>query len=137
MLLPALGCVRASYDQVSFNEPIASAQVQALQPGRDDLGSCLEVLGAPVDVFEYRVADDGTSGMALVWFWQHEVGWGLRVSAPVARNASASFDWDWAGTDTPGVVLWFGPDLVLERREQGRVGELIPSRRRPSPRTGS
>jgi hypothetical protein len=29
-------------------------------------------------------------------------------------------------------MLWFGPDLVLERWQLGRIGELVATRARPS-----
>ena len=130
------GCVRGAFSQVTINEPIDRSRLEALRPGIDDLGTCLAALGAPVDVREYRVGPDGRAGMALVWFWSRNIGWGIDVSAPVTRDASVSFEFDWGGTDLPGCVLWFDEELVLERWREGLVGELLPRRRRPSPAAG-
>jgi hypothetical protein len=35
-------------------------------------------------------------------------------------------------TDLPGYMLWFGPDLRLERAKKGMLGDLLPGRLRPS-----
>ncbi|MCK5944303.1 MAG: hypothetical protein KAI24_20115 [Planctomycetes bacterium] len=126
-------CVTGSYDQVSINEPVDLEALRALEPGRDDLASCLAKLGAPVAVQEYRVAADRSSGMALIWWWSRRYGWGLDISVPVYDEQSVSFEMDFGGTDMPGCVLWFGEDLVLERWREGLVGELLAGRRRPSP----
>jgi hypothetical protein len=131
-LLLSAGCVTAAYNQVNVNEPIATELLHTLQPGKDDLASCLLALGAPVDVREYQVAADRSSGMALIWYWTDQVGWGAKAST-VIRGFSASFEFDWTGTDLPGCVLWFNGDLKLERYSEGLVGELLPTRRRPSP----
>ena len=39
---------------------------------------------------------------------------------------------DLTDTTLPGCVLWFGPDLVLERWQRGTLGDLLPGRQRPS-----
>jgi len=135
-LLPLLcvgACVTGNYNQVSINEPVDLELLRALEPGKDDLTSCLQKLGAPVDVQEYQVNPDRSSGMALVWFWSHQYGWGLDISAPVGDDASLSFEMDFGGIDLPGCVLWFDERLVLERWREGRVGELLATRRRPAP----
>lgn len=129
----AAGCVTGAYGRRSFNEPVSAERLAGLVPGRDDLGSCLRLLGAPVEVHEYRVGADRSSGMALLWYWRDTVGWGLDVSAPISREARASFEFDWAGVATPGVVLWFDHELRLERYRTGNVGELLPQRRRAAP----
>jgi len=134
--LPALAlgaCVTGDYSQVSFNEPVDLQALRAMRPGEDDLSSVLAQLGAPVDVREYRVDPDRASGVALVYFWRRQYGWGLDISAPVYDDASVSFEMDFAGTDLPGCVLWFDQDLVLERWREGLVGDLLGVRRRPAP----
>ncbi|MFT7535446.1 MAG: hypothetical protein ACI9S9_002729 [Planctomycetota bacterium] len=130
LLLPS--CVTGEYGQKTVNEPVDLQLLREFQVGQDDLGSCLAALGAPVDVREYGVASDGTSGMALVWYWSQQIGWGLQVSGSVTEDASVSFEFDWAGTDLPGCVLWFDRDLKLTGYREGLVGELLPKRRRPS-----
>ena len=134
--LPALAlgaCVTGDYSQVSFNEPVDLQALRAMKPGEDDLASVLAQLGAPVDVREYRVGPDLTSGVALVWYWSQQYGWGLDISAPVGDDTSVSFEMDFAGNDLPGCVLWFDERLVLESWREGLVGELLQGRRRPAP----
>jgi len=134
--LLALGlgaCVTGDYSRVSFNEPVDAAALRSLAPGQDDLTSVLAKLGAPVDVREYRVNADRTSGMALVYSWREEYGWGLDISMPVSGEASARLELDFGGTDLPGCVVWFDEDLVLERWREGLVGDLLSKRRRPAP----
>ncbi|MGC6486798.1 MAG: hypothetical protein ACON4Z_04075 [Planctomycetota bacterium] len=131
--LALCGCVRGSYSQVSVNEAVDLAALRALEAGRDDLATVLRQLGAPVDVREYRVGPDRSSGVALVYSWSRNYGWGLDISAPVGDDNSVSLELDFAGTDLPGCVLWFDRDLVLERWQEGLVGDLLRGRRRPAP----
>ena len=124
-------CVTGSYDRAAAGEPIQAAVVAALAPGTDTLASCLQRLGAPNRVVEYRVAADGSSGMALAWFWRDAAGWGLDVSSG-DDAVPGSVSWDSVAAELPGCVLWFGPDLVLERWRSGLLGDLLPARRRPA-----
>jgi hypothetical protein len=133
VLAPFGGCVQGSYSGQSIDEPIVAERLAALQPGTATLASCLDALGAPNRVYEYRLQADDTSGMALLWFWRAETGWGIEVSG--TDDVPGSVSWDSAAADLPGCMLWFGPDLVLERWRAGPVGELAPARRRPTPRT--
>ena len=132
--LPLLfaGCLTGEYKRVTINEPIDRQLLRALKPGVDDLASCLAALGAPVDVREYQVEPDNACGMALIWYWTDQAGWGAKVST-VFRGVSVSFEFDWTGTDLPGCVLWFDRDLQLESYREGMVGQLLATPRRPSP----
>lgn len=135
-LLPLLcvgACVTGEYNQVSINEPVDLELLRRLEPGKDDLTSCLRKLGAPVDVQEYRVGSDLSSGVALIWYWSQQYGWGLEISAPVGDDASLNFEMDFGGNHLPGCVLWFDERLVLESWREGLVGELLQGRRRPAP----
>ena len=128
-LLPA--CVSGNYEADSVDEPFVPEQLNALRAGHDTLATCLDALGAPNRVFEYRVAPDGTSGMALLWFCRGQVGWGVEVSSPT-DEVPASVAFDSSDAHLPGCVLWFGSDLVLEMWRAGTVGDLLPRRVRPS-----
>lgn len=131
VVLATGGCVTGNYGHTSFDEPIADERVAALVPGQASLTDCLQTLGAPSRVFEYRVGPTGESGMALLWFWRDQAGWGLDASSgDDAIPGSVSFDA--VATDLPGFVLWFGPDLRLERARKGTLGDLLPGRLRPS-----
>jgi hypothetical protein len=130
--LSSAGCVQGSYSGDSIDEPIVEQRLAELQAGRTTLGHCLDTLGAPNRVYEHHLAADGTSGMALLWFWRAESGWGIEVSGSDEMPGSVSFDQ--VDANLPACMLWFGPDLLLERWRAGPVGELAPSRRRPTPR---
>lgn len=130
LVLANAGCVTGSYARASIDEPVLLPRLEALQPGRDDLGTCLAALGAPQRVFEYQVAADHTSGAALLWYWRDASGFGVDVSSGT-RDVPGSLQLDYLGTDLPGCMLWFGPDLVLERWQLGQVGDLLPTRVRP------
>lgn len=131
LALLCTGCVTAEYSRVSVNEPIDREALQSLVPGQDDLTSCLAILGAPLDVREYQVDADRASGMALIWYWSNEAGWGAKAST-VVRGVSVSFEFDWTGTDLPGCVLWFDRDLKLKFYREGMIGQLVAASRQPS-----
>ncbi len=123
--LPVAGCV--GYVRVRIDEPVPPERLGSLRAGVSSLQACLRELGAPTEVFEHR-----GDGMALVWSWQDQGDWSLDVSVPVTDSFNASFDLDLTDAARPGLVLWFGPDLVLERWQQGTLGELLPRRTRPA-----
>ena len=127
LLLPMLSlsaCV--GYIRFRVDEPIAETALQQLQPGQE-LGACLALLGAPNQVFEYR-----GNGMALLWVWRDTDDWSVNLNLPLQDQVSASFELDLTDSALPGCVLWFGEDLRLERWRSGTLGELVPSRVRPS-----
>ena len=134
LLLPLLAvgaCVTGSYQHGVVDEPVAASAIESLRPEVDTLATCLQRLGAPQRVFEYRVAADGSAGMALLWYWRDAVGWGIDVSSG-DDSVPGSVSFDALAAELPGCMLWFGPELVLERWRQGPVGELAPAKRRPS-----
>lgn len=132
LLAAALGgCVTGSFDRYVADEPVPPAVLDALRPGADTLASCLRALGAPHQVFEHDVAADGSAGVGLLWVWRDEVGWGIVVSSgDDSIPGSVSYDRDRA--ELPACALWFDRDLVLQRWRSGKVGELLPGRRRPA-----
>lgn len=132
LLATLLGCVLASasscvvYDRRRHDEPLAPEVISALQPGQS-LDECLRSLGAPRQCFAYR-----GDGVAMLWAWSDTDALSVDVSLPLQENVSASFDLDLADTEAQGCMLWFGPDLQLERWQQGRLGDLLPGRSRPT-----
>lgn len=125
------GCVSGAYSRDTINEAVDREVLRSLQPGFDDLASCMAVLGAPVDVREYQVDADRGSGLALIWFWSDRAGWSVKAST-ILRSQSISFEFDYTGVDLPGCVLWFDRDLKLESYREGMVGQLVAARRQPS-----
>lgn len=125
----ATSCV--SYVRFRSDEPVPAAALDALAAGRDDLARCLQALGAPVEVREYR-----GDGMALIYSWQDENRWGFEFSMPLQDYVSANFEYDLGSLDRPGCVLLFGPDLVLESVRRGTLGAVLPTRTRPAAHDG-
>ncbi len=127
----AAGCVSGDWNRAGLGEPIARERLDALRRGTDTLGACLASLGAPERVFEHDVAPDGSSGVALLWYWRDEAGFGVEVSSG-RDEVPGSLSFDFVGVDLPGCVLWFDRDLVLQEWRSGLVGDLLPRRVRPS-----
>ncbi|MBL8751299.1 MAG: hypothetical protein JNK78_19235 [Planctomycetes bacterium] len=131
LLLIAAGCVTGEWNRAGLGEPVPRERLEALHRGADTLGACLASLGAPERVFEHDVAPDGSSGVALLWYWRDEAGFGVDVSAG-REEVPGSVSFDFVGVDLPGCVLWFDRDLVLQEWRSGLVGDLLPRRVRPA-----
>lgn len=125
----ASGCLRFGYGVTHIQEPVDHGALAALRPGVDDLTSCLQRLGAPNHVFEYR-----GDGVALAWHYTDASDFDVDISYAVSREASsASFSIDWDDTDMPGAVLWFDSDLKLIEVREGAMRDLTSGlRQRPS-----
>jgi hypothetical protein len=119
LLLLLQACVHLTWHAQHAEEPIPEGAVAALEPGVDGLARCLELLGAPHYVWEYR-----GEGAALAWVALDSGGLTFSISYTWERFATTSFRYDQGDEDLPGVVLWFGPDLVLERWRRGRMRDL-------------
>lgn len=134
-LLPAFAalllsaCVQFSWNKVSRYAPLDQDAIATLEPGRSDLGDCLELCGAPLIVLE---SDDGR-GAVLIYAWYHENNRGLRLSTPVNDSASVDFDYDRFEANTPGMVLFFDHDWKLSALRQGLILDLTNDLRRRRP----
>ena len=123
------GCLSVNWSRGNRNEPISDESLAMLNPGEADLTLCLTTLGAPTVVWEYQ-----GDGMALAYAWIDSDSWGLSASYSVSRYApSAAFSFDSRDDQRMGVVLMFDADLTLNTLKRGRLGELVPVKRRPSP----
>lgn len=123
-MLPFASCV--GYVRFQIEEPVSEQALASLAVGQE-LGDCLARLGAPTHVYEYR-----GDGAALLWAWSDADDWSADLRVPLQEHVSASFELDLTDTEAVGCMLWFGPDLRLERWRQGRLGELMPVRVRPA-----
>ncbi|MFN0008148.1 MAG: hypothetical protein ACKVXR_09595 [Planctomycetota bacterium] len=132
LLLPLVlaGCISVGWSRDRRHEPLPEGAIETLEPGRSTLAECLERLGAPLYVWEYK-----GDGAALVWGWNDEDRKGISVSVPVYEQASASLSYDDARERLRGAVLLFGGDLVLEQVRMGWLRDLESEllRRRPAP----
>lgn len=132
LVLGGSGCVRLSWTRVSRDAPIPSGRLAQLEPGRADLAQCLAELGAPLWVCEY--AEDGRASAALAYGWYDQRDLGLRVSVPLYRSFTASFDYDTIDQRLRGAVLFFDADWTLVARREGLLRDLTQELRpRPQP----
>jgi hypothetical protein len=123
-------CVTFSFERNLAHTPLDDAALDALQPGRASLEQCLERLGAPLYVWEYK-----GNGVALAYGWQKQKRWNVSVSVPLVRGYSASGSYTDDASKLRGAVLFFDDDLELELVRRGFLqtlrAELAP--RRPAP----
>lgn len=117
--LLASGCFRFSWRHQTRNAPAGSAALDELRPRETSLDQCLERLGAPLYVWEYK-----RNGVALAYGWLENDEKGFSVSVPIAQDFSASLSYDDADAQMRGVVLLFGPELTLELVRRGYLRDL-------------
>ena len=112
------------------HDPVPAGGLSALEPGAD-LQDCLDVLGAPLWVWE-RPVEDGI-GFAAAYGWFLSQDWGFDVSIPVTEWYSVSFDYGEISEDMQGVVLFFDAEGRLESFREGLLRDLTVGARRPRP----
>ena len=112
-------CVAFSFDRDLRNVPLPDGAIESLQPGDARLEQCLERLGAPLFVWEYK-----GDGVALAYGWSKEKNWNVTVSVPVTRGYSTSFSYTDDSANLRGAVLLFDRDLKLEIVRHGFLRSL-------------
>ena len=130
-LLPLLlsSCVSFTWYRTHRDEPSPKNAISALVPGKSTLAECLEALGAPLYLWEYK-----GDGAALAWGW-NDLHWkGITLSIPVYEQTSMSASYDYGAERMKGAVLLFDHDLVLESVRKGWLRDLEREmgRRRPA-----
>lgn len=123
LLSLAASCVQLRFESTNIEEPITDAQLHGLADGAD-LGLCLDRLGAPHLVWEYR-----GDGVAIGYVQLTDSSFGIGASYALESYANISFRGDWADSTLPGVVLWFDADLRLLQWRRGTMRELTRSLR--------
>jgi len=126
------GCVSVTWRAEQRLSPPSAAVVEGFAPGTTTLGECLDRLGAPVAVWEYK-----GEGVALAYGSARARTLGFNASIPVTRGASASFDYDDVAANLRGYVLLFDAGWKLESVRAGYLREIgrALGRRRPAPTT--
>ena len=131
LLLPLAlaSCVSFGWSRDRRHAPPPAGAIGTLAPGQSTLAECLDTLGAPLYVWEYK-----GEGAALAWGWNDERQKGVSVSIPLYEQAYASLSYDDERARLRGVVLLFGRDLVLEQVRKGWLRDLESEfvRRRPA-----
>lgn len=118
-VLAALGSACVTGNLETRDELEKPEGFDALAPG-DGLGECLDVLGAPLIVWEQG------DGMVLAWAWREERGWGLSASVPV-NDRSASFAYRRALEGRDALMLFFDAGWTLVEVKEGALREVLPS----------
>lgn len=123
-------CVTFSFERDLRYVPLADGVLEGLHPGEARLDQCIERLGAPLYVWEYK-----GNGMALAYGWEKEKAWTVTVSVPVTNYYSASGAYTNNAAKLRGAVLLFDSDLKLETVRRGFLRTLRAEieNRRPAP----
>lgn len=122
-------CVQFGYRRQIIERKPDAELLEQFVAGQARLGDVLEVLGAPLEVFE------GASGAPVITYGGlRSAGWDLSVSAPVSDYASASVTYAENAARTEGYVLIFDVDERLTIVHAGNLGDLREAyvRRRPA-----
>ena len=119
LLAPLLaGCLSGEYtSRRNLQEPPAHF---GLVPGKDDLSACLDVLGAPLQVYE------NGEGAVLAWGWSEDRVWGLTMSIPMGSQRG-SFTYQRGATGLEGLVLVFDEAWLLTSIKEGSLADVLPS----------
>jgi hypothetical protein len=127
-LLASCGCITGGYYRQQLFAPVTRANLARLEPGKSTLGDALEVLGAPLLVWEWQ-----GDGAALAWGWRDSARWGFSVSVPVGDSSATAFTWDKLAHDLPGAVLFFSADGLLQEAREGKLSEIQAETLQPRP----
>lgn len=122
-------CIQFGYRREIIERKPDAALLEQFAESRAQLGAVLEVLGAPLEVFE------GASGAPVITYGGlRSSGWDLAVSAPVTDYSSASFTYAELAARTEGYMLIFDVDERLSIVRAGNLGDLRQAyvRRRPA-----
>ena len=111
-------CLSYSWSREEAMVPVADENLAALQTGAS-LEECLDVLGAPLYLWEYR-----ETGVALAWGSSSTGNHGFSLSIPLSEKASGSVNFNNISQDIEGVVLVFNEELELRWIRRGYLSEL-------------
>jgi hypothetical protein len=112
-------CVSFEYNRTLQEAPLHEDAVAELVPGRDDVASCLQRLGAPTHVWPRASGE-----LALAYGWAQSTSWGVQVSVALRGTSAPVFDFDSLGSRTVGYVLWFDRDWRYQRSDYGHLEDL-------------
>lgn len=121
-------CVRVSWERAWTNTPVPEETSEALAPGVENLGSCLETLGAPLYVWEVNAYS-----YAIAYGWNDGHSWGVAVSVSTDQVTTTVGDFDSVNLDLHGIVLAFDRQDRLLWRRQGHLRDIAYGLERPRP----
>jgi hypothetical protein len=128
LALLSCGCLSGGWRRENRLSPVPSEAVGALVAEHSTLAHCLESLGAPLYVWEYQ-----RDGLAIAYGSYHSNEFGVSVSLPVGRDASASFDYEDERAHLRGYVLLFDAEWRLIEVHEGELRDLEQHHARPRP----
>ena len=117
-LLLSSSCISVVWERDRWHGPPTAEAVDALNEGAD-LERCLDVLGAPLRVWQVG------SGYALSWAWYDSKELSYRLQVPLGQGASTSLRYTNVGRDTEGLLLLFDAKDKLVLVEQGFLRDLM------------
>ena len=126
-------CVSFTWSRHRMFQPLPKNAIVGLDPGSTKLDACIERLGAPLYVWEYK-----RDGAALAWGKSDAQSKRVAVSIPI-KSASPTVSYGDVDATVRGVVLLFDKDLVLEQVKQGylrAIAREIAQPTRPAPIEG-
>lgn len=124
-LLLAPSCIGFEWErdrEMRWVPPEASARLSV----GDDLSRCLDLLGAPAWLWEYR-----GDGLALAWGASEVRNLGFSVSVPITERASGSFNYNHVNEGFRGVLVTFDSDWRVESVATGYLRDLVAGLRQP------
>jgi hypothetical protein len=129
LLLVLAGCVSFTWSHEHTFRPQPKDALADLQTGTTTLTTCLDRLGAPLYVWEYK-----GDGAAIAWGFGDDDSKRIVWSIPLQR-ARPSFGFTTIDSKLRGAVLFFDRELVLQEVKQGSLRDLAKTivRKRPAP----
>jgi hypothetical protein len=121
-------CVTFVWTRERRFEPLRKDALEGLENGRTTFAACLERLGAPLYVWEYKI-----DGAAIAWGAADEDSKRIAVTIPLTARYNPTFSYGDIDAKLRGAVLFFDHDLVLERVERGCLRDLQRQIARPRP----
>jgi hypothetical protein len=117
--LLSAGCVTVRWERLHHNEAATAAEIAAVVPGSMDLARALELLGAPLFVWELPHGD-----FALAYGWTQDLALGATITLPTSRALSPSYSYDSLDGRIYGLVLLFDHETRLELVREGYLREI-------------
>jgi len=115
LLLLSSSCAGFSYHHRRVEQPPLERNLAGVVVGQSDLQQCLDLLGAPNEIFHDEQGED----LELRWTWAETSGWGFFLSLPISRNFSPSLNWGTQGEQPQYLRLFFDQSGSLTRLSRG------------------
>lgn len=127
LLATLSGCLSFVWSHEHTFRPMAKDALLDLQTGTTTLTTCLDRLGAPLYVWEYK-----GDGAAVAWGFGDDDSKRIAITIPLQR-ARPTLSFATIDAKLQGAVLLFDRDLVLEQVKKGYLRDLAKELQRPRP----